>query len=230
MRQRQVLSGEIQPDLSRKIYPVCHRLYFKNKGIRVVSKSDPAASKKERNKTIRWVVTIFFVTILISGAISLVSDEIMAASSIGVAFLILLAIVLVGILFDIVGVAVTSAEEKPFHSMAARKVPGAMESIRLLRNAERVSSICNDVVGDICGVVSGSASATIALQILESFEFSWPRVVSLVMSALVAGLTVGGKAVGKTFAIGSCTKIVTLVGKLIYHIRHAKDLLKKKKS
>ena len=195
-----------------------------------MSKSDPAASKKVRNKTVRWVITIFFVTIVISGLISLISDEIMAVSSIGVAFLILLLIVLVGILFDIVGVAVTSADEKPFHSMAARKVPGAGECIHLLRNAERVSSICNDVVGDICGVVSGSASATIALQILESFEFTWPRMVSLIMSALVAGLTVGGKALGKTFAIGSCTQIVTLVGKLIFHIHHFKDLFRKKKS
>ena len=195
-----------------------------------MSKSDPAASKKVRNKTVRWVITIFFVTIVISGLISLISDEIMAVSSIGVAFLILLLIVLVGILFDIVGVAVTSADEKPFHSMAARKVPGAGECIHLLRNAERVSSICNDVVGDICGVVSGSASATIALQILESFEFTWPRMVSLIMSALVAGLTVGGKALGKTFAIGSCTQIVTLVGKMIFHIHHFKDLFRKKKS
>ena len=193
-----------------------------------MSKSDPASSKKERNKTIKGVVTIFLVTILISGVISLVSDEIMAASSIGVAFVILMIIVLIGILFDIVGVAVTSAEEKPFHSMAARKVPGAQESIRLLRNAERVSSICNDVVGDICGVVSGSASATIAAQVLQNFEFSWPRIVTLVMSALVAGLTVGGKAVGKTFAIGSCTEIVTFVGKTIYFMRHFKDLFKKK--
>ena len=157
-----------------------------------MSKSDPAASKRERNKTIRWVVTIFFVTIFISGTISLISDELMARSSMVIAFLILLIIVLIGIIFDIIGVAVTSADEKPFHSMAARKVPGAMESIRLLRNAERVSSICNDVVGDICGVVSGSASATIAVQILQNFEFSWPQVVSLLMSALVAGLTVAG--------------------------------------
>ena len=193
-----------------------------------MSKSDPASSKKERNKTIRWVITIFFVTILISGIISLVSDEIMAASTIAVAFVILMMIVLIGILFDIVGVAVTSAEEKPFHSMAARKVPGAMESIRLLRNAERVSSICNDVVGDICGVVSGSASATIAAQVLANYEFSWPRMVTLVMSALVAGFTVGGKAVGKTFAIGSCTKIVTLVGKFLYFLHHFKDIFKKK--
>ena len=181
-----------------------------------MSKADPAAAKKERMKHIRWVVTIFFATMLISGTISFVSDEIMERSGMVTAFLILMAIILVGILFDVVGVAVTSADEKPFHSMAARKVPGAQESIRLLRNAERVSSICNDVIGDICGVVSGSASATIAAQVLSHFTFSWPQLVTLLMSALVAGLTVGGKAVGKTFAVNSCTTIVHTVGKVLY--------------
>ena len=194
-----------------------------------MSKSDPSAAKKERNKTIRWVVTIFIATIFISGTISFFSDLIMEKSSIAVAFLILLGIVLIGIVFDVIGVAVTSADEKPFHSMAARKVPGGQEAIRLLRNAERVRSICNDVIGDICGVVSGSASATIAVQVLQNFDFSWPQIVSLLMSAFVAGLTVSGKAIGKTFAINSCTKIVSGVGTVIYFLGHIGELFPKKK-
>ncbi len=183
-----------------------------------MSKSDPSSAKKQRLETVKWVITIFLVTIVISGTISLISDELMNRSSLAVAFVILLVIILVGILFDIVGVAVTSADETPFHAMAARKVPGAREAIRLLRKAERVSSICNDVVGDICGVVSGSASAAIAVQLLNHFEFSWPTVVSLLMSALVAGLTVGGKAIGKTFAVNSSNTIVYAVGKAIYSL------------
>ena len=194
-----------------------------------MAKSDPAAQKRERQKTIRWVVTIFVVTIVVSGIISLLSDLTMAGSTMPVAFLILLIIIFVGIVFDIIGMAVASADEKPFHSMAARKVPGAQESIRLLRNAERVSSICNDVVGDICGVVSGSASATIAASILANFEFTWPQVISLMMSALAAGLTVGGKAVGKGFAVSSSTKIVHGVGKLLYTLRHFSRKPSKKK-
>lgn len=194
-----------------------------------MSKSDPSVTKKERNKMIRWVITIFLVTILVSGTISFVSDIIMEASTILVAFLILLVIVLIGIVFDVIGMAVATASEKPFHSMAARKVNGAQESIRLLRNAERVSSICNDVVGDICGVVSGSASATIAAQVLQNFEFTFPQLVTLLMSALVAGLTVGGKAIGKTFAINSCTKIVYSVGKVIWSFQHIILIFKKKR-
>ncbi len=194
-----------------------------------MSKSDSAAAKKERNKTIRWVVTIFFVTIFVSGIISLLSDLIMSVSGIIVAFIILMVIIMVGIMFDIIGVAVTSADEKPFHSMAARKVAGAQNAIKLLRNAERVSSICNDVVGDICGVVSGSASATIAAQVLARTDFSMPQLITLLMSALVAGLTVGGKAIGKTFAMNSCTEIVSVVGKILFVLHHPVKLSKKKK-
>lgn len=180
-----------------------------------MSKPDPDSSKRQQRAAARWALTIFLVTIVVSATISFASGEVMACSSMAVAFLILLIIVAVGILFDIVGVAVTSADEKPFHSMASRRVPGAKEAIRLLRNAGRVSSICNDVIGDICGVVSGAASATIAARALTYIDFSWPQAVSLGMSALVAGLTVGGKAVGKTVAIRSCTEIVFLVGKII---------------
>lgn len=193
-----------------------------------MAKMDAEAIKRERKKNIRWVVTIFVTTIVISGTISLVSDEVMAASSVAVAFCILLAIIFLGILFDVIGMAVATADEKPFHSMAARKVVGAHEAIALLRNAERVSSICNDVVGDICGVVSGSASATIAVQILSHFEFTWPQMISLLMSALAAGLTVGGKAIGKTFAVNCCTTIVHTVGKIIHQLHCFTGIFQKK--
>ena len=160
-----------------------------------MSKSDANTPKKERNKTVRWVFIIFFVTIFISGTISFASDLLMASSGMLVAFVVLFAIVLVGILFDVIGVAVTSADEKPFHSMAARKVPGAQESIRLLRNA----------------------------------DFSAESVIPLVMSALVAGLTVGGKAIGKTFAMKSCTSIVHSVGKLVWAFYHLPQKIRNRK-
>jgi CBS domain containing-hemolysin-like protein len=194
-----------------------------------LSKTDPSVAKKERKKTIRWVVTIFLITVLVSGIISFASDALMEASSMIVAFLILLLIVFIGIVFDIVGMAVATADEKPFHSMAARKVPGAQDAIRLLRNAERVSSICNDVVGDICGVVGGAASAAIAVRLVQNFSFAWPNMISLVMSALVAGLTVGGKAIGKTYAVNSATSIVHMVGKLIFWVKHLPAMFSNKK-
>ena len=194
-----------------------------------MAKPDPQTVKKEEaRKTRNWVITIFFATIAISAAISLASDLVMASSTMIVAAVVLLMIVFIGIVFDIVGMAVATADEKPFHAMAARKVKGARECIMLLRNAERVSSICNDVVGDICGVVSGSASATIAAQVMRNFELS--GLVPLILSSLVAALTVGGKAVGKGIAVSNCTDIVYCAGQVIYTVTHIKELFTQKKS
>ncbi|MGN1307454.1 MAG: hypothetical protein ACI4V3_07275 [Faecousia sp.] len=189
-------------------------------------------SKKKQKKTkkhsnVRWIVTIFFVAVLISSAISFLSSSVMEDAGIVEAFVVLLIIVLIGILFDIVGVAVMSAGEKPFHSMAAKKVPGAAEALMLLRNAEKVSSFCNDVVGDICGVVSGSASAVIAVKALTSLGSD--AVGQLIMSALVAGITIAGKALGKNIAMSKPTQIVHLVAKPIYYIKSLFRCKKKRK-
>ena len=98
-----------------------------------MAKPDPSSSKKEKMKNMKWVITIFLVTIVVSGTISMGSDALMSVSGIAVAFLILFLIILVGILFDVIGVAVPCADERPIHSMAARKVPGAQEAIALQR-------------------------------------------------------------------------------------------------
>lgn len=185
--------------------------------------------KSKKHSNWRWVVTIFFVTIAISSTISFLSSAVMERASIVVATLVLLFIVALGIVFDIIGVAVMSAGEKPFHSMAAKKRRGAAEALALLRNAEKVSSFCNDVVGDICGVVSGSASAVLAAMALQ--HFAPESVAQLIMSALVAGLTIAGKAIGKTFAMKQATSIVLTVAQPIAFFKRLfhRDLAKKRR-
>ena len=180
------------------------------------------ARGKKRRKQIRikpdwkWIWTIFGVTVGISATMSFLSNEILSDSSQGFSFVVLLVIILLGIVFDIIGVSVTAADEKPFHSMAAKKVPEAAIALILLRRAERVSSFCNDVVGDICGVVSGSASAVIAANAVVNMTFGWAQIVQLLMSAFVAALTVGGKAFGKSIAMGNSTQIIHAAAKIIY--------------
>ena len=186
--------------------------------------------KSKKHSNWRWVVTIFFVTIAISSTISFVSSAVMERASIVVATLVLLFIVALGIVFDIIGVAVMSAGEKPFHSMAAKKRRGAAEALALLRNAEKVSSFCNDVVGDICGVVSGSASAVLAAMALQ--HFAPESVAQLIMSALIAGLTIAGKAIGKTFAMKQATSIVLTVAQPIAFFKrlfHREPAIKRRK-
>lgn len=167
----------------------------------------------------KWIILIFALTMVISGTMSFISSELLGRANLAVSFLILISIVLIGIIFDVIGVAVTSAEEKPFHSMASRKVPEAAEALRLIRNANRVSSFCNDVIGDICGVISGSAAAVIAARAVLGMESTKATIVTLGMSALVAAVTVGGKAVGKTFAMGGSVQVVRSTAKVLCFFR-----------
>lgn len=177
----------------------------------------------------KWIVSIFLITMMISAVMSFVSSNLLEGSGMAVSFAILICIILIGIIFDIIGVAVTAADEAPFHSMASRKVPEAIDALRLIRNANRVSSFCNDVIGDICGVISGSASAVIAARVLLLRPGLRESVLNLLMSALVAGLTVGGKAFGKTFAMQSSTQVVRLTARTMHFFRTLPRQLQRKK-
>lgn len=186
--------------------------------------------KKSKKKVdIKWIITIFLSTVVISAVFSTISNILLGQAGLVPAFFILLVIVLIGILFDIIGVAVTAANVKPFHSMAAHRVPGAQDALKLLRNAEKVSSFCNDVVGDICGIISGTASASIVLLILARHQSigTKTQLLEIGMAALVSGLTVGGKAIGKTFAMTKSTSIVHCASKVIYYIKSVPSQLKK---
>ncbi len=197
---------------------------------------DEKAEQKHKNRSsqgksasrIRWLISVFLMALTISAAFSFFSQELLGEASLFGAFAVLLAIIAIGIFFDLLGVAVTAAEEKPFHSMASRKVPAGAEGIWLLRNAGKVSSICNDVVGDICGVISGAAAAVVALEAWMSMQSLSQRLVQLLLSALVAALTILGKAFCKQIALENSTAIVHGAAKLIWRCKHLFSRKKKK--
>ena len=175
----------------------------------------------------RWIISITIISIVTSMAFSLVSSEILDGAGYIIAFLLLAVFILLGIVFDMLGVAVTSAREAPFHSMASHKEKGAREALNLVKSSEKVSSICNDVVGDISGIVSGATAAVIAGNLTRDLTVS--GVLSqLAVTGLVAGLTIGGKALGKTAAINSDTKIVLIAGKSISVFHPAKSVNNRK--
>ena len=177
----------------------------------------------------RWIITIFVITVCISAVMSLISTNLLANATLGVSFVILICIIAIGIVFDIIGVAVTAADEKPFHSMASRKVPEAGEDLKLIRNAGRVSSFCNDVIGDICGVISGSAAAVIAARVLLLSKSKSEIFITLLLSAVVSGVTVGGKACGKSFAIGSSTTVVRTAATILHFFHTIPEKLRPKR-
>ena len=172
--------------------------------------------KKEREKKgRRWVITVVLLTFVISALLQMIQAGLMYSVNLAMAFVILIVFVLVGILFDIIGVAVTSANEIPFHSLSSQKIRGAKEAVRLIRSADRVGSFCNDVIGDIVGIISGGTTPVIVTMILSSGINLSKFFMTTLMTAVVAALTIGGKAAGKRISIDKSDEIVFFVGKVI---------------
>ena len=170
--------------------------------------------EKKKDENIKWFIEVFVMTFILSMLFSYLSTNGVSNLSLVPAMLILVAVIFMGIIFDIIGVAVTVANEHEFHAKASKKIKGSKDSIKLIRNAPRVANICADVIGDICGVLSGAISAMIAAKIAEKTGAN----LQFVISALVASLTVGGKALGKDVANRNSTKIVHFVGTILNKI------------
>lgn len=167
-------------------------------------------------RAVRVGLTSFVLAVLVNYSSGLA----LTAAPVIISLLIVFSLVLIGILFDILGTAVAAAEAAPFNAMAARKVNGARQALWLVKNADRVANFANDLVGDTTGAVTGAAGASVAIKLSQLFAGGpmAEQIVGLLMIGLVAGLTVGGKAGGKSFAMERSTQVLFLAGRVLYGV------------
>ena len=175
---------------------------------------------KNNNSDLKWFISIFIITFILSILFSYISTNAISSLELFPATLVLILTIFIGILFDIIGVAVTVAKEEEMHAKASKKIEGAKTSIKLIKKSAKVSNICADVIGDICGVLSGATAALISIKITEKFGLEYN--IQFIISAIVASLTVGGKAIGKGIAQRNSTRIVHAVGIILGKITFKK--------
>ena len=172
--------------------------------------------KSQKSKPgINWAVKATVISFFMTIAFSLFSELIVRTASVYISALIVLLLVLISIAFDMIGTAMASAEQAPFVAMSSRKVRGAKEVLGLIKNTDKVCSICNDIVGDICGIVSGAATSAIIYNVVIARNISSSlieMIFTIFFSAVVACLTIGGKAFGKTIDLKRSKDILLLVG------------------
>ena len=170
--------------------------------------------KKKQFVDYKWITKIIVVSFAISVVFSFISETAIPNVNIFLGIILTLVFVLLGVIFDMVGVAVAAADESQFHSMASRRVKGAKMAVKLKKNADRVASFCNDVVGDICGIISGSTGAVIALKIIEKTNFN-DMLITLTIMVIISALTIGGKAIEKGFAMKKSNQILFNFAKVL---------------
>ena len=166
--------------------------------------------KKEKDN---WILSVFILTFVLSVVFSGVSNVLVASFNEIILFIMLLLVISLGILFDAIGTASITANEATFHSMSSNKIKGAKEAITLIKNADKIASICNDVIGDICGILSGGLGAVLAISLSTKTGID-NVVISIIVSAIISSLTVGGKAIFKRIAMSKSDFIIFTVGKI----------------
>jgi len=185
------------------------------------------SSRSQKKGQSIWAVSVTIISFILSLSILFLSSGLFERITPYFSFIIVLIIILIGVLFDVVGVAVTAADEKPFHAMASKKYKGAAQAIKLIRKADKVASICNDVVGDICGVVSGTAGAALIYRFFSGNANY--GLIEAVVGGLIAAITVGGKAFAKKFGIKDSHLILYKVGTLRRFLFHQITVKNRKK-
>lgn len=145
-------------------------------------------NKKKSKVDVKWVLTIVIVSFTISFIFSFISQKLMPSLNVFFGIIITLLFIGIGILFDIVGVSVTGADESVFHSMSSKKVRGASMAVKFKKNADKVSSFCCDVIGDICGIISGACGTIITTSLYSAFNFNL-LFTGLFVAAIIASLT-----------------------------------------
>ncbi|SEP72765.1 hypothetical protein [Piscibacillus halophilus] len=191
-------------------------------------------SKNTIKRSLRFSISIAVITFVLAAIFSIISNNALDGTTWSIGLLIVIIIVFIGVFFDMMGIAAAAAIETPFHAMASEKVTGAKHAIIIVRNADRFASFCNDVIGDIAGVVSGVAAMIVVIELMNVIELGQP-VLNTILTSIVAALTVGGKALGKTLAMSNSTQIILMVGKILYfvetklHIKVLPNLKKKNK-
>lgn len=172
-----------------------------------------ATNKKTPKKNIKWLVEVFFTTLGLSILFALIAELMLSHTSLGLALVLIFLLMLGNVLFDIIGMAVTACNIKPLLELSKKNQKGADIAIKLVKNADKVSCICSDVVGDICSILCGAGGVTIAVILLSCFPSLNSLIVSLLINAVIASITITAKAIGKTYALNYSTKIVMTVSR-----------------
>src|SRR5699024_7231065 len=178
-------------------------------------------------KSIKFSLTIAVITFVLAAIFSVISSFVLNDVAWFVGLMILLLIVVIGIIFDMLGIASTPADESLFRVMDAEIVIGGYDDVMIIRSADNFASCCKDVIGDISGIVSGAASMVVVLQIaalLTGDHSTVQAILNVLLTSLVAAITVGGKAVGKAVAIHASTRIIFVSGKVIAFLQNTLKL------
>lgn len=180
-----------------------------------------------KKNSLRWAVKTFILSISLSICFSVISQSMFPSLPVFLSIFVILFFIVLSVIFDMIGVAVTSTDINNLEKHSGKV--GYKTAIRLCQNTEKISSFCGDVVGDICGILSGAGGVSLVVN-MHIHDASVYFIVTCLVSSLIAGLTIFGKAIMKGYAVDNCEKVVMKTGGFLETplFSYVKRLLKRK--
>lgn len=175
-------------------------------------------TKRPRKKhSAGWALKIVVLTFILSLISSVLSQVAVGGSDILIATMLLIFMVITSIIFDVIGVSVTSCTMCAVNGANVEDGNVKRVAETLIANAEKVNNICADVIGDICGVMSGACGASIVAAISGALGTD-AFLPSILVSAVIASVTVGGKALCKRIAVQNSESIVLFTARRLHSV------------
>lgn len=170
--------------------------------------------KKKKTKTklmpewLSWGLGVLLLSFALTVIFSFVTEVSIKGSPLYICIIVLIVLLILNLGCDMLANAVLTCQADVFHAMASNKIKGAKRAVTMCRNATKLGSIFADVIGDICGIISGAAGATLVIYIAAEGGTTVELIASIGVSAVIGALTVGGKALLKHFTIKYNKQIV----------------------
>ena len=111
-----------------------------------------------------------------------------------------------------IGVSVASLKKEKLELL--KDEVGYKTAIKMSNNIDKISSFCGDVVGDICGILSGAGGVSLIVNMNIQNQNIFFLATSLT-SSFIAGLTIFFKAIMKTYAVENSLNVVMRVAKML---------------
>ena len=161
-----------------------------------------------KNST-KWAIKVFVLSISLSIIFSLFSQSLLPSLSPFFSIFVIVFFVFVSVIFDMVAVAFTSINKEQLDKF--KNENGYVMAVKLCERADKVASFGGDVVGDICGILSGAGGVSLVVN-MNIQDANLNLLVTCLVSSLIAGITIFCKAIMKTYALQNCEQIAIMTG------------------
>ena len=174
--------------------------------------------------SVRWAFKALILSVSVSIVFGMFSQSLFPALPAFLSVLIIFFFIFISVLFDMIGVAFTTLSKNDLNGLSEPDSPLFETLSKLFENKDKISSFCGDIVGDICGILSGAGGVSLVYNMHFS-DINVNFIATCITSSVIAGLTIFGKAVMKGYAVQNCKNVAYMTAKTIYSLQ-----IKKKKT